>query len=228
VFFLAGALGCGNNLTLPDQPTGTESVALSKLDGDAQVGTVGEALQAPLVVQVLTEDQQPAVGRRVAFEPSSDPAAGQVSPDTAVTNEAGMAIAHWVLGTAPGSHVVVAKLVDVEGQLQEFRAEAKPAAPDTLSAETPLSQPGRRMLAVGTAPTVRVVDHFGNPVEGVPVAWQVTAGEGEVSEPISATGADGSATVEWILGNRIGVHKLTAAIGSVTGSPVTFSATVLF
>jgi hypothetical protein len=228
VLLLAGGLGCSSNLTLPEQSTGDETVALTKVDGDAQIGTVGEALQEPLVVQVLTDRQEPAEGRRVVFEPSSDPVAGQVTPDTAVTNEAGMAIARWVLGTAPGSYAVVAKLVDVEGQLQEFRAEAKAAAPDTLSPETPLAQPGRREHAVGTPPAVRVVDRFGNPVAGIPVAWQVTAGQGEVSEPISTTGADGNATVQWTLGNRIGVHKLTAAIGSVSGSPVTFTATVLF
>jgi hypothetical protein len=73
-----------------------------------------------------------------------------------------------------------------------------------------------------------VVDRFGNPVEGVPVAWQVTAGQGTVSEPISTTKADGTATVGWTLGNRIGVHKLTAAIGTVYGSPVTFTANVFF
>ena len=30
------------------------------------------------------------------------------------------------------------------------------------------------------------------------------------------------------LGDRLGFHQLTAAIGEVSGSPVTFSATVLF
>ncbi len=227
-FLLAGALGCGSDLTLPDAPAGSESLVLSKVDGDPQVGTVGEALEHPLVVQVLTDREEPAVGRKVAFEAGTESAAGQVTPDTAITNDAGMAIARWVLGTAPGAHVVIAKLVDVEGQIQEFRADARAGAPDTLSAETPLTQPGRRQHAVGTPPAVRVVDRYGNPVEGVPVAWQVTAGEGEVSEPISSTDAEGNATVEWTLGNRVGVQKLTAAIGSVTGSPVTFTARVLF
>jgi hypothetical protein len=227
LFLLAGALGCSSDLLLPDQPGG-ESVALSKVDGDGQSGTVGEALPNPLVVQVLTDRQQPALGRQVVFEYSTDSAAGEVSPDTAVTNDAGMATARWTLGTQPGSHVVVARLVDVEGQLQEFRADARPAAPDTLSAATPLAQPGRRQQEVHTPPVVRVVDRFGNPIEGVSVAWQVTAGQGQVSEPIATTDVDGKATVRWTLGNRIGIHKLTAAIGSVTGSPVTFTATVLF
>jgi Big-like domain-containing protein len=228
VFLLTGALGCGSDLTLPDQPAGGENIALTKLDGDAQVGTVGEALQEPLLVQVLTDRQEPAVGRRVVFEIGSDPAAGEVSPDTAVSNDAGVASAHWVLGTAPGPHVVTARLVDVEAELLEFRADAKPAAPDTLRPMTPLAQPGRRQKDVATPPVVRVVDRYGNPVQGTPVAWQVTAGQGEVSEPISTTDADGNTSVEWRLGNRVGIQKLTAAIGSVTGSPVTFTANVFF
>jgi hypothetical protein len=224
---MAGILGCGSDLLLPDA-AGSESVALTKLDGDAQTGTVGEALEEPLLVQVLTDRQQPAAGRKVVFELGSDSTAGHVSPDTAVTNEAGIASAHWVLGTSPGSHVVVARLAEVEGQSLEFTAAANPAPPDTLSAKSPLAQPGRRAQEVGTPPLVRVVDRYGNPVQNTPVAWQVTAGGGEVSTPISSTDADGNASVHWILGNRIGVHKLTASIGSVTGSPVTFTATTLF
>jgi hypothetical protein len=228
LLLMAGILGCGSDLLLPDAPAGSENVALTKLDGDAQIGTVGEALQKPLLVQVLTDRQQPAAGRKVVFGLSTDSAAGQVSPDTSVTNEAGIASAHWVLGTAPGSHVVVARLVGIEGHSLEFTADANAAPPDTLSAESPLAQPGLRRQEVGTPPSVRVVDRYGNPVQNTPVAWQVTAGQGEVSEPISNTDADGNATVRWTLGNRVGVHKLTAAIGSVTGSPVTFTAHVLF
>jgi hypothetical protein len=65
-------------------------------------------------------------------------------------------------------------------------------------------------------------------VPDVPVAWQVTAGEGQTSEPITRTAADGTATVEWTLGDRVGVHKLTATIEQASGSPATFTATVLF
>jgi hypothetical protein len=74
-----------------------------------------------------------------------------------------------------------------------------------------------------------VVDRYGNPVPNASVAWQVTAGQGEVGgSPITPTDADGKASVAWTLGDRIGVQKLTATIGSVTGSPISFTATVLF
>ena len=227
---MAGALGCGSDLLLPDPPGGGENVALTKVDGDEQTGTVGEPLPTPLVVQVLTAREQPASGRKVTFELTSDPAAGEVSPDTAVTNDAGQATARWVLGTSPGSHVVVAHLVggEADNQVAEFRAAAKAAAPDTLQPGSALAQAGQRNRDVGTAPVVRVVDRFGNPVQDVQVVWQVTSGGGQVEEPITATDADGNASAHWTLGNRLGLHRLTDAIGDVSGSPITFTATVLF
>ncbi|HEX5963411.1 MAG TPA: Ig-like domain-containing protein [Gemmatimonadales bacterium] len=227
VVLLAGALGCASGeLLLPDPPGGGENVQLAKFDGDLQQGTVGEQLPEPLVVQVLTPRQQPATGRRVAFVITSS--AGEVTPDTAITDSQGLATARAVLGTAPGDYVIEARLVAETPQIEAFTAKAGPAAPDTLGPQSPLSQPGRRNQVVSSAPLVRVVDRFGNAVPNVPVAWQVTAGEGQTAEPITRTGVDGTATVQWTLGGRIGVHKLVATIEQASTSAVTFTATVLF
>jgi hypothetical protein len=230
VVLVTGALGCSSDLLLPEVPRAGQIIgALTKETGDDQVGPVGEALRAPLVVKVLTESEEPAGGVQVAFE-LSDPAAGTVNPLTSTTNTEGQAVANWTLGTVPGSYLVIARLVDVEGieKIAEFRATANAGPPDTLSPGTPLAQPGRREQNVATPPVVRVVDRFGNPVPNVPVAWQVISGEGHVTSPITTTDGQGMASVEWTLGDRIGVHKLTAAIESATGSPVTFTATVFF
>ena len=225
----AGAAGCsGEHLLLPDPPGGGENVALSKFSGDSQVGIVGEQLQDPLVVLVKTARDLPAAGRMVAFEFTTE--AGDVTPETAVTNDDGKAIARWQLGPTPGHLTVQAKMADVEGESQvaEFAAEAKAGVPDTLNPASPVSQPGRMGQMVESPPVVQVVDRFGNPVPDVPVAWTVLTGQGSVSEAITTTGDDGTTTVTWSLGERIGVHKLTAAIGRVTGSPVMFTVTVLF
>jgi hypothetical protein len=225
--FLTAAVGCGgSDLLLPDPPGGG-NVALSKVDGDAQIGTVGEALPTPLVVQVLSQRQQPVSGRTVQFVITSE--SGEVTPETAITDDAGQAKGRWVLGTSPGSYVVTARIVDADSEIQatDFTATAKAAAPDTISAQSAQSQAGRRGQDVDTQPVVRVVDRYGNPVPDVPVAWQVIAGEGEV-EPITTTAADGIASAHWTLGDRLGIHRLSASVGSVHGSPVTFSATVLF
>src|SRR4051812_45249094 len=177
VLLLAGSVGCGSSdLLLPEPPGGGDNVALTKYHGDEQQGTVGEPLQYPLEVQVLTAREQPAAGREVAFA-VSDSGSGQVSPEIAITNGDGVASARWVLGTSPGPHVVTAQLVggEAENQVAEFRAAANPAAPDTLRPTTNLTQVGRRGQDVTTAPVVHVADHFGNPVQNVQVVWQVTA-----------------------------------------------------
>jgi hypothetical protein len=230
VVLLAGTLGCGGDLLLPDNGGSGETIlGFTKVDGDVQLGFVGEALSKQLIVEVLGAGNQPVEGVEVAFE-LTDAAAGTVDPATAITNSEGVAVATWTLGTVPGSYTVIARLAGAEpgATSAEFTATAKPAAPDTIRAQIPLDQPGRRQQQVKDAPLVRVVDRFGNPVPEVPVAWQVIAGEGTVDSPITTTDAEGKASVGWTLGNRIGVHKLTAAIGSATGSPVTFTAVVYF
>ena len=54
------------------------------------------------------------------------------------------------------------------------------------------------------------------------------AGDGELSLHASETGADGTTAVSWELGDQVGVQKVTAAMPGITGSPVTFTAVVLF
>jgi hypothetical protein len=231
VVLLAGALGCAaGDLLLPDPPGGGQNVELSKFDGDNgdnQEGTVGEQLPKPLVVQVLTAREQPAIGRSVEFMITSP--ADVASPDTAITNSEGIATFQLVLGTTPGNYLIQARLISGDDQLQteEFTAAAKPAPPDTLSPLSPVSQPARKGQEVAPPPIVRVVDRFGNAVPDVPVAWQVISGEGQ-AEPITRTGIDGTTSVKWVLGDRVGVHKLTATIERATGSPATFTALVLF
>jgi hypothetical protein len=232
VFLLAGAVGCASDVLLPDPAGGGSGpVALTKFTGDLQTGTVGQQLLEPLVVKVVAGDQ-PAPDRKVAFVLTEDPAAGTITPDTATTDPEGKAVAHWTLGTAPGDHLVVAQLVGDESatQIAEFRAVAKAGAPDTLTPASVLAQPGRRRQPVATPPVVRVVDRYGNPIPNASVAWQVTSGQGQAEAPSTVTDADGKASVVWTLGSASVVQKLTATTGtgSVIGSPVTFTATVLF
>ncbi|MGH7525968.1 MAG: Ig-like domain-containing protein [Gemmatimonadales bacterium] len=226
---MAATLGCGGDLTLPDPVA--SGFSLSIVRGNGQTGTVGQALPEFLVVKVVSESNTPIPGREVAFVLSGAPAGGQLDPDTAVTNSQGEAIARWILGTAPGDHAVEARLVvaaPAEPPVARFEASAVAGAPDTLRAESPLSQPGRRGQALPDPLVVRVVDRFGNPVAEVEVRWEVLTGKGELSESETLTDSDGTASVSWTLGNRIGLHKVTAEVEGIYGSPVTFTATVLF
>src|SRR5215207_7485176 len=92
-------LGCGADLTLPGSPA--RGLAVAVVNGDGQVGTVGEELPAPVVVEVKTDAGQALPGRRVAFVVAQGAGAG-FDPDTAMTNSQGQAETRWVLGTAVG------------------------------------------------------------------------------------------------------------------------------
>ncbi|HYC33185.1 MAG TPA: Ig-like domain-containing protein [Gemmatimonadales bacterium] len=222
----AVAIACGGDLTLPD-PSGSE-MDLSKVRGDGQEGPVGEALPEPLVVRVETGGL-PVAGRQIAFVvPEGE--SGHADPDTATTNSDGEALTTWVLGPTTGAHELEARLVTEVpgGPSLLFQASAVAAGPDTLRPLSPLFQPGRRGQTLDDPLVVAVVDRFGNPVADYPVAWRVTAGQGALSAEETPTDGTGIATVIWTLGGGIGVQKVTATVPGATGSPVTFSATVLF
>jgi hypothetical protein len=221
-------LGCGSDLVLPESPgSAAQSVALSKVNGDGQNGTVGERLSIPLRVQVLNALQQGVSGLTVTFQ-VTDPAGGTIDPAEGTTNSAGEAVTNWTLGTVPGTYSVVARLVGVEGEdkVAEFQAHADAGPPSSLTSLSPLEQPGRREQPVRTAPVVQVLDQFGNPVPGVPVQWQVIAGDGQATAG-GDTDAEGKASVSWTLGDEAGIQKLSAAVSGV-GASVVFEAHVLF
>ncbi len=225
---LAAVLGCGGGLTLPDS-SGT-GIGLSIVDGRTQTGTVGEPLPSSVVVEVATESGQPIGGRRVAFV-LSDTSAGTIDPDTAVTNSAGLASARWVLGTTPGTYQGEARLVTTDSTAPPaipFDASAHAGPPDTVRAAGPQNQPGRRDHELDNPLVVAVVDRFGNPVPDAAVHWSVTSGGGSLSAEETTTGADGTTSVVWTLGSGIGLQKAAATVDGATGSPVTFTAAVLF
>jgi hypothetical protein len=225
-FALPALVACGGDLTLPTPSS--EGVALSIVEGDDQTGRVGEELPKPLVVSVQ-QGGAPAADHAVAFSIVSAPAGVRLVPDTALTDEDGRATAHVVLGSEMGPYQIVATLViaDPPPPTAVFDGSAVAGAPDTLRALSPVNQPGRREEVVEDAPTVVVLDRFGNPVSGAEVQWEVTAGDGEVSGG-TPTDGDGRATAIWTLGDSRGAQKLVARVNGAQGSPLTFLALVLF
>jgi hypothetical protein len=84
------------------------------------------------------------------------------------------------------------------------------------------------VLTALTAPfVVRVTDAFGNPVAGTTVNWAVTAGVGSLSAASTTTDAAGEASTILTLGGTIGSVTVAATATGLTGSPVSFGASVL-
>lgn len=81
---------------------------------------------------------------------------------------------------------------------------------------------------VATWPSVIVTDAHDNPVAGVNITFAVASGGGSATGLTTQTNAAGIATVgSWTLGTTAGANALTATSGTLSGSPVTFTATGL-
>jgi hypothetical protein len=224
---VVGLVGCGDDLTLPAPgPTG---LSLAVLTGNGQVGTVGQELDDPVVVIVKNTAGVPIPNRQVVFATTG---AGAFDPTSAMTDTQGKALSHWTLGTVPGAYTGQATIVAQDDSTPPpvtFEATANAGSPDSVRADSPLIQNGRRGEAVEEPLVVLVVDRYGNPVPGVEVTWKAELGNGDLSPSSgTVTGADGRSSVTWTLGNRIGIQQVTADVHDLIGSPVTFSATVLF
>jgi hypothetical protein len=223
-----GLLSCSGDLTLPSSTAA--GLTLTLLQGDQQTGTVGQALDTAVVVQVSTDGGTPIAGRKVAFVATGNDTQG-FEPDTAVTNAQGQAVTRWVLGTAAGDYSAEARIValgDSAVPVVPIHAAARAGAPDTLRAVGPTNQPGRRHQELDQPLVVMAVDRFGNPVEGASVQWRAGESDGQTSQETTPTAVDGTASVTWTLGDQIGVQQATAEVLGASGSPVTFTAIVLF
>jgi hypothetical protein len=73
--------------------------------------------------------------------------------------------------------------------------------------------------------TVRATDASGTPVPGVLVTFTVVSGGGTLSAPQLYTDSQGTAASSLTLGPSAGTNTVTAASGTLVGSPLTFSAT---
>lgn len=197
------------------------------VSGDNQTSNVTRTLPAPLVVRVRDAFGNPVSGIKVTWSDSGEGTITSVGPDTTAAD--GTASATWTLGRTAGQQNVTASL---NGGTPSYRFTAV-AAPDTGRAFTLLRGNGQNagVSSTLTGPIqVMVTDQYGNPVSGASVTWNDSlSGGGSMSATASATAADGTASVNWTLGGRLGAQfarvRLTGRSETVT---VNATATVSF
>jgi hypothetical protein len=225
---LLGAAGCGGDQLL--LPSAGQPSKISIISGNDQSGTVGQALEKPLVVQVLDPEDRPVANVAVVFEPPAGvPGTDLIPNDTVQTGPDGMASVQYTLGTTAGQQTVAAHAVPVVPSASlatQFTAAAAPEAATALVLAGGDGQTGEVSTALEDSLAVRAVDRFGNGVAGIDVTWKVSGG-GAVSPKTVTTGVDGRAATQRTLGNRPGSYPSTAEAEGLQGSPVAFSATAI-
>lgn len=213
---LAACGGDGDGGTPPP----TTTIAKASVDnGDAQTGTVGEALPDPLQV-VVSENGTPASGTTVTWSTASG---GSLSPTSAVTDANGLASSTWTLGTVSGSQSAQATVSGAAGSPVVFSGTAVAATVSTLSPAGGDAQSAAINSPLPAPVQAKVSDDFGNGIEGVSVAWAATGAT--VSAPTVVSDAAGISAVNVTLGGTAGPITITATAGDLAGSPLTFTAT---
>ncbi len=223
-----GLISCeGRGPSAPVAPAIRFPARMQVTGGDVQSGPVGTELPAALTVRVLDAAGAVIAGQVVNFRIVSGN--GTVFAGAAITDAQGRAAERWTLGTvAADSQRVEARAVNpATGAaivFATFTATATVGAVTSMVRLTPDSQSVSPNGTVSSAPAVRTVDRFGNPVAGTRVLFRVTAGGGSLSDSVSVSDATGAARVaQWTAGPAVGPNVVTASSAGIPS--VTFTAT---
>jgi len=193
--------------------------------GNNQSATVGTAVTIPPSVIVKDAFNNPVSGVSVTFGVATG--GGSLTGGSATSNASGIAtVGSWTLGTTAGTNTLTATSGSLTGSPITFTATGTASGATQIALNAGNNQSATVGTAVAVAPSVMVKDQFNNPVSGVSVTFAVATGGGSVTGGSATTNASGIATVgSWTLGTTAGSNSLTATSGSLTGSPITFTAT---
>ena len=201
---LLAAAACADS-TSPVKPA-----SMKLLAGDAQVGTVGEALANAPSFAVYDTSGNPLSG--VKFTVTVTAGGGHISKVPARTSSGATTVGVWQLGQSAGANELS---VSVSG-LPPIKITATARAGGVtriVSAAAPTFN--ARVADRAPSLTARALDTFDNPVSGVGVHASL-AGGGTVSQSL-VSDADGNITVsDWTLSEIAGQNTLTLTSGAAS------------
>lgn len=148
---------------------------------------------------------------------------GSVVLSNVVTGSDGTAtVGAWILGPASGPNTLIASVTGLPSVT--FTATATGGTAVSMQPISQVTQSGTAGTQAASPPSVVVRDAQGNPVQGVTVTFNVTAGGGSLTGPSPITDINGIATVgSWTFGPAAGPNTVVASATSLPN--VTFNAT---
>lgn len=204
--------------------TGTADAAanLELNDGDGQSAVAGNPVSTPPSVTVVDQFDNPVQGVTVDFAVTTG--GGSLTAATPSSGADGIAtVGSWTLGATAGANSLEATSAGLSDTIT-FSATGIGGAADSMYVVSGDAQTDTVGATLATPYTVRVVDTNENGVPGLPVTWTVTGGGGSVTGQ-TATDGSGFATATHVFGTTAGPQTMTAALGGVSGSPLTFTST---
>ena len=196
-----------------------EADSIDVYDGNNQRGTPNSRLAEPLVIEVVDSNNRPVSRERVTFRTTRG--SGQFSPERPRTNATGRAQTRFT-PTSSGDIRITATVTGVASRaVFNVTAGAAPASVTKVSGDNQSGSPGS---ALANPFVVEVKDEDGEVVEGIRVAFSVTAGGGSLSETSATADEDGLAETTLTLGSQVGINSVQASVSGVDS--VTFSTSI--
>src|SRR5207253_2154411 len=215
----------GSPVTFSATGTAGTAATMAANSPTSQSATAGTAVTSPPSVIVKDGNGNPVAQVAVTFAVA--PGNGTITGASQTTNASGMAtVGSWTLSATAGSNTLTATSGSLTGSPVTFTATGTAGAAATIAANSPTSQSAAAGTAVSTPPSAIVKDANGNPVAQVAVPFVVAPGNGTITGASQTTNGSGVAPVGSSTPTaRAGDLTLTATSGSLSGSPVTFTAT---
>ena len=197
---------CGGGEPTGPEPTPTPVAgSLTLASGDAQTGTVGAALGAPLVVTVKDTNGSAMSGQAVTWSVVSG--GGTVSQGSTTSGSDGNASVTWTLGGTPGAQSVTATAAAFSVTFTAT-AEVGPVATVVVTPATGTLE----ALEATVQLAAEVKDQFGNTAQGT-VTW--SSSDAAVltvdAQGVAKAVANGTADVVATSGELTGKATLTVA-----------------
>jgi hypothetical protein len=224
-----------------------------------ETGTVGNSLKNPPKILITDLHRNPVYSKIISYTVYD--VEGNTSIKSATSNDEGIAtLGDWILDTTAGDNRIVAKMQSISGILKkiEFRVTGEadrsslfiaPAIPDNENLTATVG------TKVETPPSVKVTDIHQNPIDNIPVTFEIITQWDGYNGSITSedkpylkswgdylldttkgklrrtilTNKNGIATIPgWSLGlNASRKYQLKAYINEAPQSSITFSATTL-
>lgn len=193
--------------------------------------TVGQAASLDLAVTFADAQGSKISGATITFTAPGDGSLSYLTSSGRVlsvtTNSAGQAAVRFTCGTTSGALAVT--VVSTTNAQANITGTASAGAARTILIMGGDNQTKTAGTAVTKNPTVKVVDQYGNAVDGVSTTWTPSGVGGSVSQTVIATGNVGQGSVPgvaanvWTLSTTAGANTLTVSATGLTS--VTFNAT---
>ena len=189
---------------------------LSRISGYDQEGFPGETLSGPLVVEVKDQFDKPLQNVQVTFAVIAG--GGTLTVTSATTDSNGRAKSELTLGPIAGTNTVTATASGIE-QSEIFSAEGV-RTPQSILKISDDAQEGIPNMRLPHPFIIEVQDKNGLPLEGVPVTFVVTSGDGSLSATSTETAPNGRAESIFTLGMRPGTHSVEASAEGVDATVI--------